>query len=102
MTRFEVDRACGQTPCLCGDIETWHPKCFTGKTDVEIAAGYDRAYKIARRKLRANAMKMVANAMGMPNDLGNRRAAFGASWLTDELGVLKVGAGDTTRNGENE
>jgi len=55
MTRSEVDRACGQTPCLCGDIETWHPECYAGKTKTEISDGYNEAYSIARRKLRIRA-----------------------------------------------
>lgn len=55
MTRYEIDRACNQTPCICGDIETWHPKCYAGKTSAEIKSGYDRAYSIARRKLKARA-----------------------------------------------
>lgn len=61
MTRLEVDRACGQTPCLCGDIEEWHAGCYTGKTPAEVAATYKRAYVIARRKLRARAMEAVAS-----------------------------------------
>ena len=55
MTRYEIDRACNQTPCICGDIETWHKQCYAGKTTDEIKVGYDRAYRIARRKLKARA-----------------------------------------------
>lgn len=59
MTRQEVDRACGQTPCLCGDIDTWHPECFAGKTPRQIAEGYDKAYELARRNLRNRAQKTM-------------------------------------------
>jgi len=54
MTRFEVDRACGQTPCLCGDIETWHIKCYEIPSH-QIEKAIDRAYRIARRKLKERA-----------------------------------------------
>lgn len=59
MTRFEVDRACGQTPCLCGDIETWHPECFKGKSASQIKTDYDRAYRIARDKLKVRVAQQV-------------------------------------------
>jgi len=55
MTRHEVDRTCGQTPCLCGDIEEWHHSCYRGKTPSEVAVAYQQAYQIARTKLRAMA-----------------------------------------------
>lgn len=60
MTRDEVDKAAGQTPCLCGDIETWHPECysmFLGRPEHEIKEAKTHAYAIARRKLRERAKK---------------------------------------------
>lgn len=57
MTRFEVDRACGQSPCLCGDIETWHLSCFAGKTAAEIERLYVRAYRVARLRLQRRAQQ---------------------------------------------
>lgn len=63
MTRFDVDRACGQTPCLCGDIETWHLECFAGKTATEVKAGYSRAYQIARAKLKTRAALHIARTL---------------------------------------
>lgn len=65
MRRLEVDRACGQTPCLCGDIETWHPECFSDKAPAQIHEAYERAYKIARRNLRKRADKSVKLLVGL-------------------------------------
>lgn len=59
MRRLEVDRACSQTPCLCGDSETWHPECFVGMTPGRVRDAYDRAYKIARSNLRKRVGKSV-------------------------------------------
>ena len=58
MERLEVDKACGQTPCLCGDIDAWHTQCyrrFLGLPKHEIELAKKRAYRIARRKLRERA-----------------------------------------------
>lgn len=63
MTRNEIEMACGQTPCLCGDIETWHPACYAGKSEAEVKSGYVRAYQIARVKLRTRANQHVARAL---------------------------------------
>lgn len=66
MNRLEVDRALGQTPCICGDVETWHPRCyqkFLGRPEHEIKDAMDRAYKIARRKLKARTMAQVRDAL---------------------------------------
>lgn len=53
MTDHEVERSLGYTPCVCGVLDgTWHPKCYRGKTDEQIAAGYKRAFDKARRKLK--------------------------------------------------
>lgn len=65
MKREEVDRACGQTPCLCGAIDTWHPECFAGKSKSSVAAGYDKAYQIARRKLRSRAQETTRLLVGL-------------------------------------
>jgi hypothetical protein len=51
MNRTDVDRALGCSPCCCGDLETWHPECYAGKTTEQIAAAYARAYAIARREI---------------------------------------------------
>lgn len=55
MTRDEIDAALGQTPCLCGDCTTWHFKCYAGKSDAEINAGYRVAYRAARAFLKNRA-----------------------------------------------
>jgi hypothetical protein len=52
MTEAVVDRLAGQTPCLWGDIDTWHRACFTGKSEEEQRAAYKVAYQIARKTIR--------------------------------------------------
>jgi hypothetical protein len=51
MTRDEVDRLAGQTPCLCGNIDTWHPECYRGKTAAQVQQARIDSYKIAEKKL---------------------------------------------------
>jgi len=66
LTEHQVEQIIGQTPCVCGDVETWHPACYKGKTKEQIAAEYKTAYRIARVKakamLEAKAMKMIRGA----------------------------------------
>ena len=74
MNRLEVDRALGQTPCICGDVENWHPQCyakFLGRPKHEIDAAMDRAYRAARRKLKERAKVQAAETLMMANDQGN-------------------------------
>lgn len=65
MTRFEVDKAFGQTPCLCGDLERWHPGCYSGKNDEQFIAATARSYEIARRELRKRANKSMRLLIGL-------------------------------------
>lgn len=70
MNRLEVDRALGQTPCICGDVENWHPQCyakFLGRPKHEIDAAMDRAYGMARRKLKERAKAQAREALMMAN-----------------------------------
>jgi hypothetical protein len=70
MNRLEVDRALGQTPCVCGDVETWHQQCyakFRGRPKHEFEAAMDRAYRIARRKLNDRGMDQARKALMMAN-----------------------------------
>lgn len=70
MNRLEVDRALGQTPCICGDVENWHPQCyarFLGRPRHEIDAAMDRAYRTARRKLKERAKAQAGEALMMAN-----------------------------------
>lgn len=62
LTRDEIDRAIG-TPCLCGNIETWRPACYAGKTNSETQAGYDRAYRIVNRHLVERAQRQAAQML---------------------------------------
>lgn len=82
MNRLEVDRALGQTPCICGHVEAWHPQCyakFLGRPKHEIEAAMDRAYRTARRKLKERAKVqatetlMMANAEFRPLDAASSR-----------------------------
>jgi hypothetical protein len=52
VTRYEVDQALGCTPCVCGDLTTWHAECYAGKTSEQLEAAYKRVYAKARRYLR--------------------------------------------------
>ena len=66
MNRLEVDRALGQAPCICGDVETWHPQCyakFLGRPKYEVDAAMDRAYCTARRKLKERAKAIAAASL---------------------------------------
>jgi hypothetical protein len=48
---YALDEKIGQTPCLCGAIDTWHQSCYSGKTAEQIEAAYESAYKKARALL---------------------------------------------------
>jgi len=51
MTALEIDRYFGQTPCLCGDVSSWHFDCYAGKSAKEVASAYRRVYARIRRRL---------------------------------------------------
>lgn len=63
LTPDVIDRMIGQTPCLCGDIETCHSRCYAGKSQAEIDTAYKRAYRIAARKIREQAATTAAKAI---------------------------------------
>jgi hypothetical protein len=77
LTDADVDRLAKQTPCLCGDIESWHSECYRGKTDEQIQRGYKRAYNIARRTLQvrieADAAAAIRSAALRNNVQGDGR-----------------------------
>jgi hypothetical protein len=63
VTDYEVERALVCTPCVCGDLASWHRECYAGKTQEQIAAGYARAFAKARRhlkKVRAGLVDAIA------------------------------------------
>lgn len=65
MTNDEVERALGYTPCVCGKLDgTWHPRCYRGKTAEQIAAGYKRAFEVARQHLKRQRDEAVRVACG--------------------------------------
>lgn len=70
MIRREIDKACGQTPCLCGTIDTWHPECYAGKDAKQIESMYKTAYKTARAKIERRA----ENTARMAIDKAMRKA----------------------------
>lgn len=51
-TRSVVDRLAGQTPCLCGSIDTWHPRCYAGKSNAQVQEEMSKAYRMAAAELR--------------------------------------------------
>lgn len=55
MTEFEIDRHFGGTPCLCGEVGTWHRGCYAGKTKAEIVAAYKGVYRKLRRRIKSRA-----------------------------------------------
>jgi len=64
MTDYEVERALGYTPCVCGKINgTWHWECYRGKTPGQIAAGYKRAIAAARQHLKNKAAADAAQLL---------------------------------------
>lgn len=63
MTEYEVERALGCTPCVCGDLETWHPACYQGKTREQLAAGHKTAMVKARAHLKSQADAMSKAAL---------------------------------------
>ena len=81
MNRLEVDRALGQTPCICGDVEAWHPQCYAkllGRPKSEIEAAMDHAYRTARRKLKARAMEQARTSLMMANaEVSGLRRPYG-------------------------
>ena len=60
---WAVDQALGQTPCLCGAIDTWHPGCYAGKTNEQVEAGYVTAYAMARKALRERCTEKTASVI---------------------------------------
>jgi hypothetical protein len=63
MTRAVVERLAQQTPCLCGDIDTWHRECYAGKSEEQIKAEYAAAFDKARRTLRARLQEQTRAAI---------------------------------------
>lgn len=63
ISRLAVDRILGQTPCVCGDTETWHPSCYAGKSEEQIDKEYTRAYRLARRKINDDAADAARAAL---------------------------------------
>lgn len=51
MTDYEMDRHFGQTPCLCGATDTWHPRCYRNKTSEQVKDAYRRVYSKLRVSL---------------------------------------------------
>lgn len=61
LTPQAIDQLAQQTPCLCGDLTTWHARCYSDLSDSEIAAGYRTVYREAAKAYRQQ-VKMAASA----------------------------------------
>lgn len=55
LTDYEVVQILGCDPCICGDLTTWHPQCYAGKTDAEIQSAARAAMRRARRAIKRKA-----------------------------------------------
>ena len=53
MTNEQIDKFLGQTPCLCGDVTTWHKECYVDKTPEEVERLYKGVYSKLRRSWEA-------------------------------------------------
>ena len=51
LTRQAIDEILGCTPCVCGDMTTWHQSCYRDKTQEQIDAAYARVYRAARKSI---------------------------------------------------
>lgn len=69
LSDFQVERYIGQTPCLCGSLTTWHPKCYQSKDDKTIKIEQAAAMKIARaavaRHFREKAERVISRIRGI-------------------------------------
>lgn len=75
MTDYEVERALGYTPCVCGVIDgTWHPQCYRGKTKEQLAAGQKRAFANARKHLKQLAAKSATQCVAAALAKGREHA----------------------------
>lgn len=63
MTDYEVERALGCTPCVCGDLETWHFACYAGKTAEQLEAGHKAAMRKARVFIKTRLAQQTAGAI---------------------------------------
>jgi len=67
MTDYEVAQRLGYDLCVCGKIDgTWHPECYRGKTQWQIAAGYRQAFAAARRHLKGKTEPDSKTRVGCP------------------------------------
>lgn len=66
LTRNMIDRLAGQTPCLCGSIDTWHPQCYAEVASGQLRKEMVEAYKVAatelKRRYAASAKAVIAVA----------------------------------------
>ena len=67
LSDHDIEREIGQTPCLCGDFDTWHPKCYAGKSGEQIKVELAAAMRLARaevmRRFKAQAGAAIAKAL---------------------------------------
>lgn len=52
-------------PCVCGDVDTWHPSCYQGLSPEEIRSKYKFVMSKLRRRHVANAKNITRNVIAL-------------------------------------
>jgi hypothetical protein len=63
MNDLQIDRILGQTPCLCGNLLTWHPECYKGKSGHDVSLAYQIVYDSIRRALAKDRNRTLRNLL---------------------------------------
>ena len=80
LSDHEVGRMLGYTPCVCGMLDgTWHSRCYRGKTQAQLDAGYKLAFRKARAHLNSMAAVKTANAIDKAAHGITKKGAPGAA-----------------------
>ena len=73
MTDYEIERALGYTPCVCGVLDgTWHPACYRGKSSDQILAARKCAISKARGHLKRMARDETRRLVEVARRCGER------------------------------
>jgi hypothetical protein len=64
MTKEVIEKVIGQSPCLCGDMNTWHGTCYAGKSNEQIAQESEKAYRTVAAALKQQAKDIAIAAIG--------------------------------------
>lgn len=63
MNNIEIDSILQQTPCICGAEDTWHIRCFIGKSEEQVKRAYSRVYTKIRKRLKEERIAELAKAL---------------------------------------